>query len=98
MSPLIPVEDVLALRRLASSLQVLADRLSGQLPPVPDNATSKTAHHDQLTTEEACAFLRVGKTTLYQLRSKGKIKATRIGKTTRWPLAELRKLLDKNTR
>lgn len=48
---------------------------------------------DLLKTDEACAYLRIGRTKLFQLASLGRIKRTRIGAAVRWRRAELESYL-----
>ncbi len=44
---------------------------------------------DLLKTPEACAYLRIGRTKLFSLASRGKIHRTRIGGAVRWHRREL---------
>jgi excisionase family DNA binding protein len=48
---------------------------------------------DLLKTDEACAYLRIGRSKLFQLAALGKIKRTRIGGAIRWRTVELENYL-----
>jgi excisionase family DNA binding protein len=48
---------------------------------------------DLLKTPEACAYLRIGRTKLFQLASLGRIRRTHIGTAVRWRQVELENYL-----
>lgn len=50
-----------------------------------------------LTQEEAARTLRISKTSLWRLRSRGKIKAVQIGKKILFRLEDLEKFIAENT-
>jgi excisionase family DNA binding protein len=51
-----------------------------------------------LTTLEACAYLSVGRTTLYQLAARGKLRRTRLLGAVRWSRVELDRLIAEGTK
>jgi excisionase family DNA binding protein len=67
--------------------------------PAPSRTTRRTRARgtppsELLTTPEACAYLRIGKTTLFQYVADGLLHPKRLGpKMLRWDPAELDTLL-----
>lgn len=51
-----------------------------------------------LTTPEACAFLRIGRTTLYAISNLGRIPKTKIKGQVRWQRAALERYVQQQTR
>jgi excisionase family DNA binding protein len=49
-----------------------------------------------LTTKETCAFLKVSRTTLWQLRRRRELRAIKRGGILRWSMRELQRWLDRN--
>ena len=51
-----------------------------------------------LTTKEAAAYLRCHVTTLYDLWHAKAFRSVKIGRSTRWPLRELDRYIERQTR
>jgi excisionase family DNA binding protein len=68
------------------------DRAARRHPPkqMPAYPRTSTPPSELLTTREACAYLRVGRTTLRQLAADGLLHPIRLGmKLLRWDPADL---------
>lgn len=50
-----------------------------------------------MTTKEACAYLRIGKTTFYRHATLKRIKNVRIGRAVRWRKADLDRFVESQT-
>jgi predicted DNA-binding transcriptional regulator AlpA len=49
-----------------------------------------------LTTKETCAFLKVGRTTLWTLRRRREIRAIKRRGILRWSMREIQRWIDRN--
>lgn len=59
---------------------------------------SKKNHHEILSMEELCEYLKLTKNTLYKLTQRGEIPSSRIGKQLRFRKTKIQEWLDKRER
>ena len=53
--------------------------------------------HELLKEEQVCRRLKIGRTTLWQLRRRGELPAVHIGRAVRYRASDVRAFIERNT-